>query len=167
METREALNAQGRAGTVFIETNKMNTAVEILNGLISDNRDLINVYETAAARLENNANVKLLHNYAEQHERFVTELSNLVVRFSGKPDTSNSGGGLLKQAWVSLKAAVTEGDGPVLAEVSQAAEQILTTYSETMGANIPEEARQLIRNHISDARLAHKKLSAMSTAYSS
>jgi uncharacterized protein (TIGR02284 family) len=91
----------------------------------------------------------------------------MVVRFSGQPNSSGNSSSLIKQAWVSLKAAVTEGDGPVLAEVAQDAENILIAYGEAMSKDIPEDARQLIRNHISDVRLAHKKLSALSVAYTS
>lgn len=167
MRRNEMVNGQGQPGTTYIELNRMNTAVDLINDLISSNRGLINVYETAADRLEATSNARLLRGYAEQHERFVTELSNLVVRFGGAPATSGTGSSLAKQVWVSLKSAITEGDGPVLAEVAQDAEQILVAYGEAMTKDIPDEARQLIRTHLTDVRLAHKKLSAMSTAYNS
>ncbi len=167
MQTNENMTILERANTAFIsEKSETNTAVTFLNDLISLNRDIIKVYETAVDRLEKENNIRLLNNYAQQHERFVTELSNLVVRFGGKPASSGSGSGLAKQAWVTLKAAVTDGDGSVLVEIVPDSEKVLMAYSATMAQDIPEEARELLRRHLTDARLAHKKLSAMSVAYS-
>lgn len=164
-KARELVNVQGQVGTKAISQNKINVAVDLLNELIATNRGIIAVYHTAVERLDHEANVEIVQAYTEQHETFVTELSNMVVRYGGEPATAAGGGSLVKQAWVTLKAAVTEGDGPVLAEVTQDAEKVLEAYGEAMGQDLPDDARELIRKHMSQAHLTHEKLSALSAVY--
>lgn len=164
---RDMVNAQGRAGTNYIEKSELSAAIELLNELISANRGIIEVYETAVARLENETNIELLQRYAQQHETFVSKLSSMVVNYGGEPETDSSGGSLLKRTWVSLKAAVTEGDGPILAEVAEDAETILEAYREAMGYDLPEDVREIIRKHISQVRVASEKVSALAVAYNS
>lgn len=162
---REMVNAQGRTGTNFIEKSELNAVVNLLNELIAANQGMVDVYETAVNRVENDTNASLLQSYADQHQTFVSELSNTIVRYSGQPEMDSTGSSLLKQAWVSLKAAVTEGDGPILTEVAKDAETILEAYGEAMRDELPEDARKMIRDHMSKARLASQKLSALSAAY--
>jgi uncharacterized protein (TIGR02284 family) len=164
-KTREILNAQGRVGTNIVEVSDMSVAIDLLNELIATNRGILAVYRTAVERLENEPNKELLQGYMKQHETFVTELSNLVTKYGGTPVTAADGSSLVKKAWVTLKSAVTEGDGPMLAEVAQDAEKVLEAYGEAMGEELPDDARDLIRKHLSQAHLAHEKLSALSAVY--
>jgi uncharacterized protein (TIGR02284 family) len=167
MENYKIANAQRQANMNFVETSETNDMIDLLNELIATNRGIVDVYQTAVERLENETNVRLLQANAEQHETFVTELSNLVVSHGGVPVTNADGGSLVKRAWVTLKAAVTEGDGPILTTVAQDANNVLEAYGEAMGMDLPDTVRELIRNHMSEARLAYKKLSALSAAYNS
>ncbi|MEJ2748407.1 MAG: PA2169 family four-helix-bundle protein [Anaerolineae bacterium] len=164
-KTREILNAQGRVGTNIVEVSEMSVAIDLLNKLIATNRGLITVYRTAVERLENESNKELLQGYVKQHEAFVTELSNLVTSYGGTPVTAADSSSLVKKAWVTLKSAVTEGDGPMLAEVAQDAEKILEAYGEAMGKDLPDDARDLIRQHMSQINVNHEKLSALSAVY--
>jgi uncharacterized protein (TIGR02284 family) len=165
-KTQEILNAKGRVGTNIVEVSEMSVAIDLLNELIATNRGLIAVYQTAVERLENESNTELLQGYMKQHKTFVTELSNLVTSYSGVPTTAAEGSRLVKRAWVTLKATITEGDGPMLAEVTQDAENILEAYGEAMGEDLPDDARDLIRQHMSQIHVNHEKLSALSAAYS-
>lgn len=160
MDEKNAINLQRQNGA-YRRTSALTTA-DLLNDLIATNLGIRNVYETAAERLENESYAELLHDSAEQHKAFARELSNLVARYSGKPATDASRGSLAKQAWVILKAALTDGDGPILKDVAQDAEYVVEAYGETLGANLPYDVRELVRRHMSEARLTHEKLSAMS-----
>lgn len=140
--------------------------LDLLNELIDINRGIINVYETAVDRLEDDTNKQLLQGYAAEHETFVSELSNVMAGLSGKPNTTGSGSSLLKQAWLTLKATVTKGDGPILAEAAQDAENVLEAYGEAMGHDLPDNARDVVRKHLSRARLNHEQLTALQSAFS-
>jgi len=151
-----------KTGPMIADPN-ISTAVETeLNDLITMNRGIIEVYQTAAERLENEINIKLLDEYAEQHKTFVIELTNCVVKYSGSPSTTANGGSMVKQAWVTLKAAFTDGDGPILAEVVQDAQSVMDAYAEAIGSDMPDDVRKILRKHMSATRLAFDKLSALS-----
>jgi uncharacterized protein (TIGR02284 family) len=160
---------QIRATTInnFIkEIKEMKVVVDLLNDLIAANLGIVDVYQTAAKHLENEVNIALLYDYAQQHETFVTELGNLVVSYNNTPVTSADSDSLIKQAWVTLKAVVTEGDAPILTAVTRDAEDILAAYREAMRRDLPDDVCNLIRNHMSNARITHKKLALLCAAYS-
>lgn len=154
-------------GDTDIGIAEMKSVVDILNDLIAANRGIIDVYQTAAERLENETYVELLQGFAEQHETFIIELSNLVVRHSGDPVTSADGIGLVKWVWVTLKSTLSDGDGPILAEVAQDSGNILEAYGEAVTADLPDDARGLVRRHMSQVRLAHDKLLSLSAVSNS
>lgn len=162
---RRTINATGQVGSHYVDRNRENDHADLLNDLIETNRGIINVYETASERMENVSNAKLLRDYAAQHKSFVSTLSNIVAGEGKDPETSGTGSSLVKQAWVTLKAAVTEGDGPILSEVAKDAETALEAYVEVMGVNLIDDTREIVRKQMSEVRIAHKKLSALSAAY--
>jgi len=167
MKNHEMVNAQGRAGTNFVKTDEMKAVIDRLNDLIEADQGVAEVYETAVTRLEDETNRALLQDYAEQYKGFATELTNLVVRHDGDPATSADGSSLVQRAWVTLKAAVTEGEGPVVAEAADSANHVLEEYMEAMDADLPDDVRDVVRHQLSEARLTYEKLSALSTAYNS
>ncbi len=167
MENQQMVNARGRTSTQYVPLDEMNIAIDLLNDLIVTNRGIITIYDTAVTRLEDETNKELLQAYAEQHKTFVTELSNLVVKLGGAPDTGVEGSSLLKRAWVALKAAMTAGEGPILAEVAQAAANVLDAYGDVMSHDISDDVRNVIRRHLSEVRLIAEQLSGLKNAYNS
>lgn len=147
---------------MIVEPNLAEAVEMELNDLIAMNRGIIEVYQTAAGRLEDETNVKLLNDFAEQHKTFAIELTNCVVKHSGSPTTTANGSSMVKRAWVTLKAAFTDGDGPILGEVVQDAQTVLDAYAESMGSDMPDDVRSILRKHMSATRLTCEKLSALS-----
>lgn len=158
----QKLNNGRSQGEMAIGFGEMNSIVEILNDLIAANRGMIDVYQTALDRLENEAYVELLRGFAREHETFVIELSNLVTSHGGDPVTSADGSSLVKRAWVTLKSTFSDGDGPILTEVAQDSRSILEAYGEATAADLPEDARGLVRRHMSQVRTAHDRLLSLS-----
>ena len=167
METRDFMTARGQTGFEPIEPSELNNAIELLNNLITDNRGLVQIYETAVPRLQTEANNELLQRYTAQHHTYITELSNLVVSFGGTPNTDTNGNAMLKQIWISIKSALSDDDGPILKEVAQAAENVLKTYGEAMNEQMPDSARDRVRHQMSEIRITCDKLSALDTVYNS
>lgn len=166
MENRNMMNTQGEA-LADSGTGGTNAIADLLNDLIETNLGIVNVYETAVERLENEGHSEFLQDAAERHRAFATELTNLVVAYSGTPVTRAGGGSLAKQAWVVLKATVTDGDGPILSEVAGDAEKVLEAYGEAMSPDLPVDVRQLIDRHIREARVTHEHLLPLSASYKS
>jgi uncharacterized protein (TIGR02284 family) len=148
-------------------TTDTNTQLEIgwLNELIEANLGVTNLFEIAVEQIEHEDNAKLLRTYAEQHQTFVTELSNLVAGFGGEPITSPNSSNLVKRAWVTLKGSLMLEESDILDEMAQEVESLLTKYGEMMPKKISDRSRDLIRKHMSTIRLTHKKLSALGAAY--
>lgn len=165
METGDMNTVRGQTRPDPMKQSEMNQVIELLNELIASNRSIVQIYETAVPRLETEANNELLQRYAAQHHTYVAELSNLVVSFGGTPETHTNA--ILKRVWLSLKAALSDGDGPILSEVAQAAENILSQYGRAMNESMPDTARDRIRHQMSEIRITVDKLTALDTVYNS
>lgn len=165
METQEWAAARGQTNSDLINQSEINQVIDLLNELIASNRSIMQIYETAVPRLQTEANNELLQRYAAQHHTYVAELSNLVVSFGGTPETHTNA--ILKRVWLSLKAALSDGDGPIMSEVAQAAENILKQYGRAMNDPMPDTARDHIRHQMSEIRITVDKLIALDTVYNS
>jgi uncharacterized protein (TIGR02284 family) len=162
---KKIINVREQTDPNFVDTNNTNVVINLLNDLITTNRGMIDVYQTAVEQLDNNVNATLLQNYVDKHKTFVLDLSNMVVRYGGDPATGSTSSTLVKQAWVTLKATLTEGDGPILVVVAKDAETVMEAYVEAMGMDLPDDVRDVIREHLSESRLNYEKLSALSKVY--
>jgi uncharacterized protein (TIGR02284 family) len=165
MEIQEWAAARGQTNSDLMNQSEINQVIELLNQLIASNRSLVQIYETAVPRLHIEDNDELLQRYAAQHHSYVAELSNLVVSFGGTPETHPNA--ILKRIWVNLKAALSAGDGPIISELAQAAEDILTQYGRAMNESMPDTAYDRIRHQMSEIRITVDKLSALDTVYNS
>lgn len=161
MNTRKMVNAQSRAGTAtgIVE---LGTLVDQLNDLIKTNRGIIEAYRTSEERLENDSHAELLRDLAEQHETFVTELSNLVVSHSGEPVAEANESTIVKQAWVTLKSTITEGDAPILSEVAQDLETVLEEYKKAKDEDLPDDVQKVVNRQLDEVRQASEKISGLS-----
>lgn len=166
MEGREMVNPKGRVGTKFIDKNDTKLLIDLLNDLITDNLAVMHIYQTAADHLDHENNHDIVQNYAKQHQTYAKKLASLVTDYSGEPDIEE-GSSLVKRAWVSLKAALEAGDGPILSTVANESENILESYREALGKDLPDDVQDMIRDHLTGSRLAREKLVALSTALNS
>ena len=167
METRDMVTVRGQTNMEVAERSEMNNAIELLNDLIATNRGLVEIYETAVPHLHTEANNDLLQRYAAQHHAYISELSNLVVSYGGTPNTSTNGNAVFKKIWISLKAALIAGEGHIIKEAAQAAENMLEHYGEAMNEAMPDAARNMVRRQMSETRVTYDKLSALDTVYNS
>ncbi len=166
MQMHNMTDASNHAGAKMANVAQPDDLVELLNDLFVTNRGMVKVYETAVERIENKASVELLQQYAAKHEKMLTELSNLIVKYGGVPATGFDTGNLLKRVWITLKAAATDGDGPILVEVAQDSKTVLAAYGDLLGhPSLPVDVRDLIREQMSEVRIIYKKLSALSAAF--
>lgn len=148
---------------IQFEVSEMNLIIDMFNDLITTNRGMIAVYDTAVNHLNNEAHRTMLQSFKAKHETFVTELSNLVVGYGGTPVENSSN--LVAQATVRLKALFSSGDGPILAAVTEDAEEALNTYGDAISEDMFDDGRDLIRKHMSQIHTMHEKLSALSAIF--
>lgn len=164
LENQDILSAH-RIPPTSINGMKKEPEIELLNELIAENLGISKLFEAASNHMDNEENATLLKGYATQHETFFTELGNLVISRGGQPVTTPDNSNLFKRAWVTLKAALISGDGDILVEMAHNAENLLQEYGEAMSQNINDDARSLIRKHMSATRLACQKIEALGAVY--
>jgi uncharacterized protein (TIGR02284 family) len=164
MENQDIFSAH-RIPPTSIHGMKKEPELELLNSLIAENLGISKLFETASSHMDNEENAILLKGYATQHETFGAELGNLVISGGGQPVATPDNSNLLKRAWVTLKGALISGDGDILVEIAQNAENLLQAYGEAMPQNINDDTRSLIRKHMSATRLVYRKLLALGAAY--
>jgi uncharacterized protein (TIGR02284 family) len=164
MHNRNLLGVQERAA-MGDRMSGANAIADLLNDLIETNLGIVNIYETAVERLENDNYSEFLHDAAEKHRTFAAELSNLVAASSGRPETTASAGSTAKRVWVVLKATFTDGDRPILSEVTQDAEKVLEAYGDAMGAELRDDVREVLNRHMREARMTYEQLMSVSVSY--
>lgn len=135
-----------------------------LNHLIQLNMDAQAGYETAAEHVEHEEYRRLLREYASQRAQFADELSQLVRGQHKEAEDSATLGGLLHQAWIDLKAALTNGDGAILAECQSADGILIRAYQDAIGEILAEPLLVILRAQFSDIRNAYERMRALSAA---
>jgi uncharacterized protein (TIGR02284 family) len=138
--------------------------VAILNELIATNRDSAEGYRTAAEAVENADYRQIFLDSAQQRTDFIAILSDLVRQYGGDPEQSGHFAGTLQRAWINIKAALTQGDGPIMAECDQSEEVALALYADTLPKNLPEEMKTVVRHQLSEIRIAHERVHALNAA---
>ncbi len=148
--------------TLTLEVDQDPAIVEVLNELLTVVHDSLNGYRTGEDALEDGNYAALFNEYAQQREQMGIELSNLVVKYGGTPQHNGSVAGALHRVWVNIKAAANQGDESIMAESDLSEEATLKTYQNALALrDLPEELRDVIRNHMSLVRLAHERIQAL------
>lgn len=154
------LGGQRHVSTVAVDDTT--DTVTVLNDLLTVIQDSLNGYRTVEDTLEDGRYAALFNEYAQQREQMGIELANLVVRYGGTPQQNGTVAGALHRVWINIKAAASRGDESILAECDLSEESTLKAYQDAMAQNhLPEEVRELIRNHMSLVRLAHERIHAL------
>jgi uncharacterized protein (TIGR02284 family) len=135
-----------------------------LNQLIQLNLDAQVGYETAATHVANEDYRHLMREYAGRREQFAGELSRLVRNEGEEARESGSLEGLVRQAWINLKAALTNGDGAILEECRNADGIALRAYQDAIGEITVEPLLVILRRQFTDVRNAYERMKALSAA---
>jgi uncharacterized protein (TIGR02284 family) len=137
---------------------------ELLNDLIRLNLDGQHGYETAAADLQNAAYRDLLETYATERAALAAALRSLLQKEGHQPEGEGSFTGAFHQGWINLKAALSQGDAPILAECEQADRLALTAYQNVMGQTTNAPLLETLRSHHSTIKLAYERVKGLRAA---
>lgn len=138
--------------------------VAILNELIATNLDSVEGYRTAADAVEDATYRQIFLDSAQQRVEFVAVLSDLVRQYDGDPEQSGHFGSALQRAWLNIKASLTQGDGPIMAECDQSEEAALALYADILPQDLPEAMKAVVRHQLSEIRIAHDRIHALNGA---
>jgi uncharacterized protein (TIGR02284 family) len=139
-------------------------ALEMINRLIQQNLDARAGYEAAANHVGSEQYRAMLGEFATQRAQFAEELGTLVRNQGEEPTESGTLSGLLQQGWINLKAALTNGDGAILAECQTADEVTLSAYQDAIGETTAEPLLVVLRSQFTDVRNACERVRALTAA---
>lgn len=138
--------------------------VAILNDLIATNLDSAEGYRVAAEAVADATYRQIFLESAQQRVDFVATLSDLVRQYGGDPEQSGHLVGAFQRAWLNIKAALSQGDGSIMAECDQSEESALALYADILPRDLPEEMKAVVRRQLSDIRIAHDRIHALNGA---
>lgn len=131
------------------------------NHLLHLNRDSQGGYEAAADVLKHKEYADLFHQYAQQRQQNVTELSNLIRASEHVPGNTSRIPGLFQQGWINLESVLSQGDAPVFAAVERADATLLSAYQDVMGQTTREDLMEILRGQFTEIRDAHERIKAL------
>ena len=137
-------------------------ANEKLNELIAINHDGIHGYETAAESAESERNRIMFQAHAGQRREFANRLIKLVLQQNGEPVSDGHFVGELHQAWLGLRAAVTQGDHAILAECARGDQYAISKYEEMLTLPWPEGILPILKDQLGKLRVAQTKMEELS-----
>jgi uncharacterized protein (TIGR02284 family) len=138
--------------------------IDKLNHLIEIAYDGFNGYQTAAEHVENEEYAELFEEYAAQREEHARELTDVVNQAGGEPQVGGQISGTFHRAWIDIKAVVTDGDEAILAECVRGEEEALEAYTDLISDDLPEEVRELLRQQLSEIRIAYERVNELEAA---
>jgi len=134
--------------------------VEVLNDLIQINNDRIAGYNRAADETDTeDLDLKAIFNrMADESRKYVSELTEEVVRIGGEPTSSTTASGKIYRAWMDVKATFTGHDRKsVLASCEFGEDAAQKAYDAALSTDesLPMEIRQLIANQKASLKTSH------------
>lgn len=138
------------------DLDQTNNAVGSINDLMEVLADGRDGYRTAAENVENQELAKLFRDYAEQRDRFGTELLNMATDMGATPETDGSILAEAHQGWINLKAAVTDGNAKaILEEVERGEDKAKETYEDVLERDLPSSLNDKIVEQYKLVKRAH------------
>jgi uncharacterized protein (TIGR02284 family) len=142
-------------------------AIDTLNTLIEVNQDANAGYMRASEGIPSAAFTQGLQRFAHQHEKYISELTNLVIGFSGEPASERPATGEMHHAWMNIDAAVGEGghDG-ILTECERGETTAMLTYENALEQGLPDNAREIVVRQYDEISQVRGELQKMRQAAS-
>ena len=93
-----------------------------------------------------------------------TALRSLLQKEGYEAEQEGSFAGTFHQGWMNLKAALTRGDAPILAECEQADRLTLSAYQDVMSKTTNEPLLGVLRAQHSTIKVAYERVKALRSA---
>lgn len=125
--------------------------IDILNGLIEIDFDLLAAYEVAVARMDSARYRAQLEQFIDDHKRHTRKLSDTVRDLGGSP----AGGSNFKALITKGKVVVGDivGDRGILLAMQSNAEDAISAYERALESNDhPPYVRRLLEDSLMDER---------------
>jgi len=119
--------------------------ISVLNGLIETCKDGDEGFRTCAIDASDTRLRTFFTNRAQTCAAAALELQALARTYGGNPDVSSSLGSAVHRRWIDIKALVTgKDDRAVLEECERGESMAVTSYSQALARNLPENVRAVV-----------------------
>ena len=130
-----------------------------LNELIAVLHDGIAFHDEAAARTRNVELRDLFQRMAAAKRDIVGELQAVVAAHGDRPSEHGTLAGTLRQAYVELRARLSEDpDLHYVSQLEEAEDRILAAFQEALTASEHAQVRQLAQTFLPEVRRMHGKM---------
>lgn len=139
-------------------------AIGLLNDLLKINNDRVQGYEKAANEIKDLSEAEFKTIYfqmAEESRRYITTLTEAVVRLGGEPATATSAAGDIYRVWMDVKAAFSGDDLlATLQSCEYGEDNALKAYRTVLGKNVmwPNGTREILESQYTSLRASHDKI---------
>ena len=140
-------------------TNQQERTVDVLNDVLSENLNAERAYEEAIQETEDERLRELFQELHRERQTFAMELNQYITRLGGDPVESESLGGRMHAAWMSLQASLSSGKTDAMIDDLESSEESLAdVYDEAIARNIQPEARDMLQNQRRKVHTAENRI---------
>ena len=133
--------------------------VKKLNHVLGTLRDGEKGYREAAEEAKSSAYTTMFNEYAQQRNRFASEITSEIRRLGGEPHDHTSAGATLHRAWLNVRDAITgKGDEAVIAEVERGEDVAIDNYQDVMDDDLPADVKSMISQQYQEVKAAHDRI---------
>jgi len=140
--------------------------ISVLNGLIETCKDGDEGFRTCAMDASDPRLKTFFTNRAQTCAAAALELEALVRAYGGDPENSNSLGSAVHRRWIDIKALITgKDDRAVLEECERGEAMAVTSYSQALGRNLPENVRAVVERQYQGVLQNHDQVKSLRDQY--
>ena len=130
--------------------------VDVVNELIETSKDGEYGFRACAEHSKSLELRALFSRRATECQDAVQELSDLVVRFGGEPETSGSVSGAIHRGWLAVRGTVALNDDlSMLEECERGEDAALARYRDALKKNLPLAVMSVVRRQCEGVRSNH------------
>ena len=122
-------------------------------------------FADAADKLADDGNTQLadeFRQFAEQRQRFSSELRTVATGAGVTIDEDGSIAGALHRGWISLKDALTGDDAQAIAAAAKSGEEhAVSEYEKALDGELPGEVATLVKRQAEEIRTVRDRVAAL------
>ena len=139
-----------------------NDFVSTLNNLVETCKDGEEGFRKAAENVKGSDLKTLFNEYAQQRQKFASELQMEVSRIGGEATTGGSVSGAVHRGWMDIKGAFTGKDDHTILEEAERGEDVaIKSYQDALGKDLPSDLRSVVDRQYQIVQQAHRNVRSL------
>ncbi len=136
--------------------------VSTLNNLVETCKDGEEGFSKAAENVKLSDLRTLFTEYAQQRQKFASELQMEVSRIGGEPATGGSVSGAVHRGWIDIKGTFTGKDDHTILEEAERGEDVaIRAYQEALATDLPADLRSVVDRQYQLVQQAHRNVRSL------